>query len=1060
MPLTRPVMLLGALALLALCSVPASAQASDASIVGSTHDSAGAPVGGVTIRVQNSATGGVWMLTSNTSGRFAFVQLPLGGPYAVTARRLGFTPETRSGYVLTLGRRTVVDFTLRAAPAELTAITIEGRANESRTATLGGNLRVGAEQIAAVPAVNRNFTDLTALAPTTGVQLSMLGQRWTSTDVRIDGAQAKNMLRAGEFGAGPFTLSMEAIRAFDVSTTVYDVTSGRQGGGAIRAASKSGTNEWIGSAFSYYRGSDLAASADFQARSRSQRQFNALQWGGSVGGPLVRDRAHVFLAFDAWNSSEPLFSGLIQTPADEVATGVARDSLTRLVRILGSKYGLDTTRPQVGRLDRQPVAKTVFTRFDFALSERNRVTITENLNVWDSPLSGGVDQPITLFEARSNYHSLEQQALATLHTTATSGLQNELSLGASTSRRTLEANSNLPRGFVRIQSRLADGSSGDTKIQFGGNRLAPDDSREVELQFIDHAYLQRGDVLFTVGTDNTLTRLSTYIAESQSGLFEFNNLTDLDNLKPAKYSRTLPLTDAQPTTHQSVVEAGAFAQMEWRPTQRMTATVGLRWDGNAFLTAPPRNALVEQVLGERTDRAPSDWRKVEPRGQLVWDVDGTGRDFVRIGGGRFAAQPIYYLQHNQLLNDGGRIADITMTGSAIPVPDFASYRANPASIPGLAVGAAAPAPYVNLVDPNFQMPSVWKGSVSYRRRVSSVLTMTGTLLSSRTTDNYMYVDRNLRAGPAFTLSNEASRPVFVAAATIDAQGRTLNANALANSQLGRVLELVNSGEATDRAAIAEATLALPRGARVDASYTYNHAYDNTTFGCCLARTATTYTAIQGDPRDLSGSWGPSDTDFEHKVVVTGTLPELWGAHVGLRYVGASGRPISAIVNGDINGDEATSNDLAFVFNPDDPATPKAVADAMRRVLDNPRNIAREYLRANLGRIATRNGAFAPWTERIDLRATKDVRTVRGQWLAIGLDVFNVANLLNSKWGAEYQLPVGISNQNPVVQRLPLLNVVGFNQTTKQYVYTVNENFGVLQKAGNPYQVQLSVRYGF
>lgn len=75
-------------------------------------------------------------------------------------------------------------------------------------------------------------------------------------------------------------------------------------------------------------------------------------------------------------------------------------------------------------------------------------------------------------------------------------------------------------------------------------------------------------------------------------------------------------------------------------------------------------------------------------------------------------------------------------------------------------------------------------------------------------------------------------------------------------------------------------------------------------------------------------------------------------------------------------------------------------------------------------------------------------------------MFNVANLINSNWGAEYQLPVGISNQNPVLQRVPLLNVVGFNQATRQYLYTVNENFGVLQKAGNPYQIQLSLRYGF
>ena len=108
----------------------------------------------------------------------------------------------------------------------------------------------------------------------------------------------------------------------------------------------------------------------------------------------------------------------------------------------------------------------------------------------------------------------------------------------------------------------------------------------------------------------------------------------------------------------------------------------------------------------------------------------------------------------------------------------------------------------------------------------------------------------------------------------------------------------------------------------------------------------------------------------------------------------------------------------------------------------------------------RNGAFAPWTERIDIRFTKTIHTVRGQSAEIGLDVFNVANLLNHNWGAEYQLPVGISNQNPVVQRIPLLNVVGFNQITKQYIYSVNENFGVLQKGGNPYQIQLAVRYGF
>ncbi len=603
---------------------------------------------------------------------------------------------------------------------------VEGERSDLRAPSMGANLRVGAEMIAAIPAVGRNFTDLTALAPTTGVQSSLLGQRWTSTDIRIDGAQSRNMLRAGEFGAGPFTLSLEAIREFEVTSAAYDVTLGRQGGGSVRAATKAGTNEWSASVFTYYRGSGLTASSDFQGRSRALREFSAVQWGGSVGGPIVRDRVHLFVAFDRQDSSEPLFSGAVETAADEIAAGVAKDSLARLQSILRARYGLDPTRTEIGRLDRDPVANTIFARVDWRLNDAHSLTLTNDFSGWRSPLAGGVDQPITLFEARSDYKTAENATLASLHSFLASGIQNELKVGVSTSSRRLTPNSTAPRGFVRIQSTLSNGSRGDTRVQFGGNRLAPDDSREVQLQLIDHAYLQRGNVLFTVGTDNALSTMTTYIAEAQSGLFEFNSLAELETLRPFRYSRTLPLTAPQPTTHQRVLEVGAFAQGEWRPSARVSAMVGMRWDGTAFLTAPAANALVEQVLGERTDRRPADWSQFQPRAQLVWDVDGTGRDLLRVGGGRFTAQAPYYVQHNQLLNDGARIADITLTGANVPVPDYPRYRADPFTNPGLPAGAASPPPYVNLVDPDFRQPRVWKGSISYRRRVVDATTCTPT----------------------------------------------------------------------------------------------------------------------------------------------------------------------------------------------------------------------------------------------------------------------------------------------------------------------------------------------
>ena len=201
-----------------------TAQTADAAILGLVRDTVGQTLSAAIVTARNTATGVEWTVVTNASGRYAFVQLPLGGPYTVSARRVGFRAESRSGYLLRLGSRSVVDFSLHAVTTELPQVVVEGSERDSRRSTLGGNLRVGADVIARVPAVNRNFTDLTALAPTTGVQSSLLGQRWTSTDIRIDGMQARNMLRAGEFGAGLFTLSLEAIREFEVSSTVYDLS--------------------------------------------------------------------------------------------------------------------------------------------------------------------------------------------------------------------------------------------------------------------------------------------------------------------------------------------------------------------------------------------------------------------------------------------------------------------------------------------------------------------------------------------------------------------------------------------------------------------------------------------------------------------------------------------------------------------------------------------------------------------------------------------------------------------------------------------------------------------
>jgi len=180
----------------------------------------------------------------------------------------------------------------------------------------------------------------------------------------------------------------------------------------------------------------------------------------------------------------------------------------------------------------------------------------------------------------------------------------------------------------------------------------------------------------------------------------------------------------------------------------------------------------------------------------------------------------------------------------------------------------------------------------------------------------------------------------IPAATIPTNsGRTKVNDSRIATEVGRVLELTGDTKLDQRSVVVQGSWLTPGNASIEGSYTWNRTYDNSSFNCCIARTSV-FTPIKDDPRDLSASWGPSDYDFRHKAVVSAISPELWGFRLSARYVGQTGQPISAVISGDVNGDDIANNDLAFVFDPDDAATPAGLRDGMRTVLNNP--VAQRY----------------------------------------------------------------------------------------------------------------------
>jgi hypothetical protein len=1032
------------------------AQSTDASISGQIKDDKGQPLPGVTVALQSASNGFRSVNVTNVDGQYSFRQLPLGKQYSIKVSFIGFTTQLKTELSLNQGDKLILDFILASNTTGLNEVVVKGNSLGSRNDRLGSSTTISARTIQQIPALNRNFTNLISLAPTSNGG-SVSGQLPSSTNYVIDGTSARSNLTSGAVGSGPYSLSLEAIREFEVSTNNYDVTQGRSGGGTVSAITKSGTNTLTGSAFEYYRSDGLASPYDIRGNKR-QQNFSTNQYGFSLGGPIVKDKLFFFTALDRQNQSTPFYIADIKSDADAIALKISKGMLDSVIRIGREKYGLSNS-PQVGEFPRKTVANTFFARLDWQINDKNRLTVRNNYSDWNNPNSNDDNSNINLFEVWGDFKSRENTTLASLRTQFSSSFLNELKLQYQTAKRDYLPNSqlpiaNIPRAIVTVKSTLPNGTQGNTSVQLGGQRFTPESDLENQLQLVNTSYVTKGKYNFTFGTDNTLTYLNTYISNEQNGRFIFNSIQEFNDLNPTRFVREVPI-DGIPSVQQYVLNLSAFGQVEFEPVKNVSATFGMRWDMTSYLTKGAYNPVVDKELGLRTDANPTDWNNFQPRVQFTWDIQGRKKDIIRFGGGIFSANPINYAQVNNIQNSGTKVASIDVTRpnsgvNLVPKPNFPAYRDDPSTVPGLIPGAPVVST-INLNDPHLQIPTIYKANLNYNHVFGDWLRLGVNLLVSHTTNNYVYLDRNLVDQPYFTLTNEGNRGVFVPANTISPSGITDNVQGRKTQQVGRTLELTNGAKLNQMAIIIDGDYRYYKDGFLTFSYTWNSTKDNTSYNGNVANTST-FRPVKSDPRDLT-EMNYSDNQFRNKLVLYGSTPTWKGFSFSGRFTGTSGTRYSLTVDADINGDfvggPGNDNDLAFVFDPNGANTPAAIKTAMQKVLNNPDNRAKDYIKKSIGKIADRNGGSNPFSGTFDVRLAKSIHTYKTQALTITADVFNFSNLLNKHKGINYNLG-----------QQTLYTVTGFNQATKEYTYKVNENVGTTQAQGTPYQIQLGARYSF
>ncbi|MGL5274240.1 TonB-dependent receptor [Myroides sp.] len=1052
----------------ALFSAQVLAQTTQASIQGIVLQD-NAIQQGKEVLIKNTSTGFTTRTKTNANGEFVFKEIPLGGPYIVVTTDEAGAEFKKTGYYVNQGDNVFVDLMIGVEDQHLDEIVIDGKSLKNQKESLGAATTFTASSIKNLPINGRNFSNLTDLSPLSNGG-SIGGQLGSSTNFTIDGTTAKNPTSAGATtsrSGAPYSVSMEAVREFQVVTNQYDVTLGRSGGGTVSAVTKAGTNEFTGSMFSYMRADWLSSPYDINGNKKGKMDYSTYQYGVSLGGPIIKDKLHYFVAWDHQLDTRSLMIADIKGPQDEDRYGITNQTLDKFVGIARDKYGVSDA-PQYGTFDKRRNSDAAFLRLDWQINENNLLTVRNNLTYDYNPLGLGDNTQINLYESYGTDKSIDNSILATLRSNISPKVTNELKVQYLYTNQDSYQNEQLPgwyipRAIVENVTSNVGGGVRSANLQFGGHRFAQEKFSNNVFQIVNNLYYNTDKVNYTFGVDLMQTNSKSVYGSEVNGRFHFNtdpalgysSMDSFENMRPYKYYREVPLVDDL-TVDGNILNAGIYGQMQTVLSPGLDMTLGLRMDYAKYPTAK-FNQLVYDELGLRTDNKFKSLI-VQPRIQFNWNINENNTDYIRLGGGIFGSDINNYALINNLTFDGSKLATVDVMGTDVPMPDFEAYRRDKSTIPSLEQHQLST---INFTGKDAKVPMVYKANLSYTHFFSSRFKVSVTGYMNLARNNYFYKDRNMVDTPFFTLDNEGGRGVFVPAETILANGASDWKQGRKTDKLGRVLELVSEGKVNNYALVFDTNYNYYRDGQIAVSYTWNSTKDNTSYNGNVANSATLGLPVASDPRDLS-KMSYSDSHFRHKLVIYGNAPSFYGVNVGVRFSGIGGTRYSLLSGGNTNGDFVSgSNDLAYVFDINDPKTPQHIKDGLQTIIDNPEvsTSLKNYLEDSYGKVAERNGGKNGFFGVFDLRIAKTFKVKGKHKFELSADIFNVANLLNKDWGVNKSM----RNQSLYALGVPKKGDVaalpGFDKDKQEFNYRVNTK-GTPVKRGTPYQIQIGLKYSF
>lgn len=1007
-----------AAALLLLCvRVPSSASAqglATSGVRGTVRSADDHDLDGAAVRVVNTATGFA-VRAQVVGGRFLVQGLEPGGPYVVEVRQIGFRPEQSAPLHLTLGEPLRIAFVLEPAVVELEAIEVRDTAS-----TFGGGpgTTIPEALVRRLPTLNRNFQDFVALAPYVSTKVgagrtgvSGGGANFRFNSFLINGASERfvngSVSAASNVGK---SIPLDAVKEYQVLVAPYDVRYGSFAGALVNTVTQSGTNDVRGSAFAYWRNDRLTRDGIDAAPS----PYDRLQAGFSLGGPIVRDRVHFFVASEFQRLSQPAAGPYLGQPAGQLPAVPVNDAdVTRLQSILEDGYGL--TSGSAGYLENGTPLVNLFSRVDAGLPAWNsRVTaFVTSAHSRSQQFSRAAADTFALSSYRFATDLGVDVAALQLHTDLRRerGGHNELLASLSWDHTTQVPEVRQP--LVRVA--LA-GTEGGAVVAVAGSAQQAQGpfGRGRSFTVRDEVSLPwAGNHALVAGVQMERFRVLRGGVLNGYGTWTFASLDALEAGSPVRFelrkdfgSESRPLRGGQYT---------AYLGDEWHLGERLALTTGLRAELLAVEGHAPYNPSIDSIFGRRTDQMPRRRMELSPRLGFTWNGSAARRERVRGGIGIFTGRPPLAWYVPALSNHGEGIGVLSCglrpTDAGLPPAFVPDYQAAPDQCATGAPLAARPFGDVDLLDPGLRMARTLRTSLGYERELPGRLLASADLLVNRYLSDFMWVNLNLQ-GP-----QSVDRVGRVLYGTIDPAGIATPA---LRSNYSEVIELRNTSRNYSYQLTGRIERDLADGLGASLSYTWSRTRDVQS----PSRVNSTGIAMWADALAVSGrhddsTLGISLNDLPHRIVaaLTWTVQrKRWPTQLAFYYVGESGSPFTYLATGagrrgDLNADGSNANDPIYVpqaaldtseirfqpFTRDASGTPETVSAAQQAAAFDQFIDATPCLRRQRGRILARNSCREPWTHTTIASVRQGIPIGR-QVLELELDAFNLLNLLSDGWG--------------------------------------------------------------